>query len=222
MEIFLKSDISEINNNAENIKNSIDDFVDSITSFLEDTNSSFEERYSEIENSKETVISKINSNPYFSFEVKDRLNKQLHYIIDELQQENFSLELSISEDEISCNYSESPEKYLGSNFDIDDHLKFVDDFLDEIENRISRIKNFSNYIKPKHKFVIEKRTGVIAIKDKYHPEYLKNKDLDISINNPEVLFVQEGINDPESGWIIPKGVLQNFKTLRNKIKLLSA
>ena len=221
MKIFSKSDISELSNNAENIKGSIDDFVDSTISFLDDINSSFEERYSEIENDKEKMINKINSNHFFSIHVRERLIKQLEYIFDELEQENFNLEFSTSESDIVSNFDQDAQKFLEHNFDIDEHLKFVDNFLDEIQFRISKIEKFCDYTRPKHKFVIEKRTGVIAIKDKYHPEYINNRYLDIDINSPEVFYAQEGINDPENGWIIPDDLLQKFKVLRNKIKLLS-
>ena len=220
MDFILKKDLTEISNSADNIKNSIDDFTESLCSILEDLNDSFKERYLELHNSKEEVINKINNNPNFSFNVKDRLKNQLEYIINELEEENFYLDVSISEDDIVSNFCEDSRKFLEHNFDIDDHLNFIDNFFNEIENRISTISKFSNYSKSKHKFVIEKRNGIIAIKDKYHPDYLSNKDLDININNPEVIFLQEGINDLQHGWIIPDSIIENFKILKRKINSL--
>jgi hypothetical protein len=220
MEIFLKSDISGISTTANNVINEIDSFASNLESILEEVNSEFEERFDNLLPKKDDVIQKINSNELFSDKVKSRLEKQLQFIFDEIDEENLGLSIDLSEEDIINNYSDDPESFLNKQFFLDEHKDFVESKIYEIEERINNIKKFTSFTRKKIKLVIERRGGVIAIKNKNHPLYLKNKSLDININNPEVIFSEEGVFNPESGWIIPDSMIANFKILKSKINSL--
>jgi hypothetical protein len=220
MEIFLKSDISGISDTANTVINEIDSFSSNLQSILEEFNSEFEERFDNLLSKKDDIVQKINSNELFSDKVKARLEKQLQFIYDEVEDENLGLSIDISEDDIVNNYSDDPESFLNKQFFLDEHRDFIESKIYEIEERINNIKRFTSFTRKKIKLVIERREGIIAIKNKNHPDYLKNKSLDININNPEVIFAETGLFSQENGWSIPDSMIADFKILKSKINAL--
>ena len=220
MEIFLKSDISGISTTANNVINEIDSFASNLESILEEVNSEFEERFDNLLPKKDDVIQKINSNELFSDKVKARLEKQLQFIYDEIEDENLGLSIDISEDDIISNYSDDPERFLNNHHYLNEHKDFVESKIYEIEERVNNIKRFTSFTRKKIKLVIERREGIIAIKNKNHPDYLKNKSLNININNPEVIFAETGLFSQENGWSIPDDMISDFKILKSKINAL--
>ena len=181
MEIFLKSDIKSISDTANTVINEIDSFASNLESILEEVNDEFEERFDNVLSKKDDIVQKINSNELFSDKVKARLEKQLQFIYDEIDEENLGLSIDLSDEDIISNYSEDPESFLNKQFFLDEHKDFVESKIYEIEERINNIKKFTSFTRKKIKLVIERREGVIAIKNKNHPLYLKNKSLDIPL-----------------------------------------
>jgi hypothetical protein len=220
MEIFLKSDIKSISDTANTVINEIDNFASNLESILEDLNAEFEEKFDSLLSKKDDIIQKINSNELFSDKVKARLEKQLQFIYDEIEDENLGLSIDISEDDIISNYSDDPERFLNNHHYLNEHKDFVESKIYEIEERVNNIKRFTSFTRKKIKLVIERREGIIAIKNKNHPDYLKNKSLNININNPEVIFAETGLFSQENGWSIPDDMISDFKILKSKINAL--
>lgn len=220
MEIFSKQEIRSISDASDRLISEISDFTSSIESILKEVNDETEEWFSNLEDKVKITLSDISKNNYFSQKVKDRLEKQINFIMDELEKENFELDVNIDMDVIAENFSSNPEKFLDDHLDLNEHRQYVESKIEEIHHRISKIHDFTEYSKSKHKFVIEKRNGIIAIKNKNHPDYLKNKKLDISILNPEVFFLKEGYMDPNTGWNVSSKTIEEFKIYKKKLNSL--
>lgn len=220
MEIFSKQEIRSISDASERLTSEIADFASSIESILEEVNDEAKECFSRLEDKVKITISDINKNKYFSQKVKNRLEKQINFIMDELEQENFELDVNIDIDAIAENFNSNPERFLDDHLDLNEHRQYVENKINEIYNRISKIHDFTEYSESKHKFIIEKRNGIIAIKNRRHPDYLKNKGLDINISNSEVVFLKEGYMNPNTGWYIPLETIEEFKIYKKKLNSL--
>lgn len=218
MVIFNKRDIDNIDIVTNSVVNDIQDFSQNLSSTLETHNEEFESRYDDFLKLKTNTINSVNDNSFFSDRVKSYLNKVIDRIESELDEENFELDFNIDENDVTENFGADVDRFLRNNLKIDDHMSYVHDSMDAFEGRLLKISNLSKYKKPKNKFVIEKRKGIICIKNKNHSNYLINKNNNISIDNEEVLFIKEGVFDEEKlEYTIPDSIVDEFKKIKKKL-----
>lgn len=222
MKIFDDKQIREITDVTNTVINDIEDFGANIKSELEEINYNFSEQMKSVDKLFENTNSKIDNNFDFSDRVKKRLTRQVELISNELDSENFELSFDLDDSDILENYSTDSRRFLEDKIDLEEHLSFIENKIEEISDRINKISDFCDYKKPKHKLVIEKRNGIIAIKDKNHSDYLKNKELNISIDNDEVLFCKEGLQstliESVGGWYIPQSTIDEFKIIKRRLQ----
>lgn len=222
MKIFDNKNSNEVDDVVNSIVNDVQDFGANIKTELEEINWNFKEQMKSVNDFFEETNSKISNQVCFSDQVKKRLIHQVDIIYNELETENFELSLDFDESDILENYTSDARKFLEDKSDLEEHLVFIENKIEEISNRVTKISDFCDYKKTKHKLVIEKRNGIIAIKDKNHSDYFKNKELDISINNEEVLFFKEGLQSEDNlsigRWYIPQSNIDEFKIIRKKLQ----
>ena len=218
MVIFNKRDLDSVDIACNGVINDIQEFSENLSSFLESHNEEFDNKFEEFLKLKTDTITAVNDNSFFSDKFKTYLNTVVDRIESELNEENFELDFNIDENDITENYSNSIESFIKHNMDIDKHLNYAYSSLEASESRLLKICNLAKYKKPKNRFIIEKRKGIICIKNKNHSNYLINKNNNISIDNEEVIFVKEGIFDEEKlEYIIPDSMVDEFKKIRNKL-----
>jgi hypothetical protein len=220
MTIFNQNTIDEVEESCDSITRNIQNFSEELSSIMEGYNDDFNSLMDDYNQTKDSVVNKINDNSYFKPKVKEYLIGRISKIESELDEENFEMDLSIEENDIYDNYFSGADKFMSNNTDIDSHMRYVNSAIEESLDRIKVISRISDYVKPKYRFVIEKRSGIICIKDKNHSDYSINKSKDISIDNGEVIFIKEGIWDPESGWTIPESLVVEFKKIKEKLNEL--
>ena len=222
MKIFDDKQIREITDITNTVINDIEDFGSNLKSELEEVNYNFSEQMKTVDKLFENTNNKIDNNLDFSDRIKKRLIRQIEAISDELESENFELSFDLDDSDILENYSSNSNKFLENKVDLEEHLSFIENKIEEITNRIDKISDFCDYKKPKHKLVIEKRNGIIAIKDKNHPDYFKNKESNISIDNEEVFFYKEGLQSEVvpsvGGWYIPQSTVDEFKIIKRRLQ----
>jgi hypothetical protein len=220
MNIFNQNTIDEVEESCDSITRNIQNFSEELSGIMEGYNDDFNSLMDDYNQTKDSVVNKINDNSYFKPKVKEYLIGRISKIESELDEENFEMDLSIEENDIYDNYFSGADKFMSNNTDIDSHMRYVNSAIEESLDRIKVISRISDYVKPKYRFVIEKRSGIICIKDKNHSDYSINKSKDISIDNGEVIFIKEGIWDPESGWTIPESLVVEFKKIKEKLNEL--
>jgi hypothetical protein len=220
MAIFNQNTIDEVSDSCDSITRNIQDFSEELSGIMESYNDDYNSLIEDYNQVKNNVINKINDNSYFKPQVKEYLVSRVSKIESELGEEDFEMDLTIDENDIYDNYSSGADRFMSRNTDIDSHMRYVNSAIEESLERIKVISRISDYVKPKHKFIIEKRKGIICIKDKNHRDYSINKSKDISIDNGEVLFFKEGIWNPEFGWIIPEDLVDEFKKIKVKLNEL--
>lgn len=220
MAIFNQNTIDEVSESCDSITRNIQDFSEELSGIMEGYNDDFNSLMEDYNQVKNNVITKINNNSYFKPQVKEYLVSRVSKIESELDEEDFEMDLTIDENDIYDNYSSGADRFMSRNTDIDSHMRYVNSVIEESLERIKVISRISDYVKPKHRFIIERRSGIICIKDKNHRDYSINKSKDISIDNGEVIFIKEGIWDPESGWTIPEDLVVEFKKIKAKLNEL--
>jgi len=220
MNIFNQNTIDEVEESCDSITRNIQNFSEELSGIMEGYNDDFNSLMDDYNQTKDSVVNKINDNSYFKPKVKEYLIGRISKIESELDEENFEMDLSIEENDIYDNYFSGADKFMSNNTDIDSHMRYVNSAIEESLERIKVISRISDYVKPKYRFVIEKRSGIICIKDKNHSDYSINKSKDISIDNGEVIFFKEGIWNPEFGWIISNDLVDEFRKIRQKLNEL--
>jgi hypothetical protein len=221
-QVFKKQTIQSVLGTVSNVVNQIDSFGGELESAMDDVNFNFNLQIEQTDKLFNDISSRINQNDFFSEKVKGRLIRELDKIHDDLNSENFELDLDLDDSDVLDNFSTDGFKLLEEKTYLEEHLTFINNKIEEVSDRAEKINQLCKYKKPIHKFVIEKRNGIIAIKDKNHPQYLFNKNLPISINNDEVIFCKDGVHT-ESGWFIPDSIINEFKTIKRKLnKLLNS
>jgi len=220
MTIFNKNTIDEVDESCDSITRDIQNFSEELSGIMESYNDDYNSLMDNYNQTKDYVINKINDNSYFKPKVKEYLVGRVFKIEGELSEEDFEMDLSVDENDIYDNYSSGADRFMSHHTDIDSHMRYVNSAIEESLERIKVISRISDYVKPKHKFIIEKRKGIICIKDKNHPDYSVNKSKDISIDNGEVIFFKEGIWNPEFGCIISNDLVDEFRKIRQKLNEL--
>lgn len=216
MKLIDKQTISNIENEIDNLVNDISDFGSRITSEVQEINEEFEEQMESLETYKGNILNKINESK-FSDKLKKRISYQLDVIFDELNDEKFNLNFNVDQNEILDNINSSRDfiRSIAGN-----DLDFIKDKMDEFSSRLDVINNFIENVTIKTRsFILDRRSEVIAIRDRKNPSYSKHAELNNSL--PDVFCLIEGQFDSEKGWIIPDKIIESLKLTVKKLNNLN-
>ena len=225
MFLYNKKDLEHISREANNLADEITEFAEGIVSTLKESDRDIEYKVTAARDLINSIKSNLDvSDSPFSDKIKDRIRGTIEDCQMSLEEdlELLTREMDLDTDNIlsdRSNYSDS-EDYLNSvNF-----YRSIEIFDSNNDDRINLLEKIDNFlsnpkIKKRH-FVIERRAGLVAIKDRKHSDYKVNRREEVSINNGEVYFIADGIWDSVNGWSVPDTVIERCKETCRKLNLL--
>lgn len=223
MFIYNKKELDELNREANNRADAITGLADDIINALKDTDRDIESKVEVERELTDSILSKLESpDSPFSERYRNRLRKLVDGYRSDLEDELNDLSVDLDSNDIfseHSNYRDSEEYLSTTNF-----YELVELFNNNHEERTLQLDKIDDFltnpkIKKRH-FVMERRSGLVAIKDRKHPDYKINKDKPISIDNGEVYFIANGVWDSFNGWSIPENVIESCRKTVKKLNSL--
>ena len=223
MFIYNKSELDAISREASNLADEITEYAEGLVTSLKDADRDIESKVSSVKDLIDSIGSKLqDSDLPFSERFRKRIRKVLDDYDLSLEEELEGLKFDFDGDEILRDRQEysDPEDYLNS-IDFFKNLNSFEVHCDNLIFYLDKIEDFMRSPKRKvHHFVMERRSGLLAIKDRKHPDYGINKDGYISIDNGEVYCIFNGEWDPNTGWSVPENVIESCRKTIKKLNSL--
>lgn len=225
MFLYNKKDLEHISREANNLADEITEFAEGIVSILKESDRDIEYKVTVARDLINSIKSNLDvSDSPFSDKIKDRIRRTVEDCQMSLEEdiELLTREMDLDTDNIlseRSNYRDSEDYLTSVNFYRS--IEIFDSNNDDRINLLEKIDNFlSNPKIKKQHFVIERRAGLVAIKDRKHSDYKVNRREEVSINNGEVYFIADGIWDSVNGWSVPDTLIERCKETCRKLNFL--
>ena len=223
MFIYNKKELDELNREANNRADAITELAEGIINTLKDTDRDIESKVDKEKELTDSILSKLESSDSpFSERYRNRLRKLVDGYRSDLEDELSDLGVDLDSNDIfseHSNYRDSEEYLSTTGF-----YELVELFDNNHEERMLQLDKIDDFltnpkIKKRH-FVMERRSGLVAIKDRKHPDYKINKYECISMDNGEVYCIFNGKWDPNTGWSVPENVIESCRKTVRKLNSL--
>lgn len=217
MYFYEKRELKSLQDFCRDTSDSISSMGEEVSSILSDADREaerLEEEMKELVVKIETILKQ--KSDIFSEKLISRINSKLDYsdVMSILDDFSYSFE----ERDVMDNFN-SIDDYL-NNFNFSE---IKDEFEESASNKLielERVYDFLSNLKvKKHHFIIDRRAGIISIRDRKHPSYQQNKKGEISIENPDVYLIREGKFNG-TYWFIEESLIEDVKKICKKLNTL--